>query len=84
MEIIDIARRLIGPIQPVGETHADARRLVSLTDTAHLVDLLLCDLEDAALNANRDEASMRAIGQRAKQMLEYLKGSERNSGDDEE
>jgi hypothetical protein len=74
IDLIEVVRRLTGPILPVGETHEDAARLGNLESVIHLVDRLICDLEDAAVNADRREASMRAIGQRAQS---YLKGLRR-------
>lgn len=70
MELIDIVRKLVGPIQPVGETNADAKRLENIAEVAELVECLLCDIAQAAENADRPEASMRAIGQKAKMYLD--------------
>lgn len=75
MELIDIVKRLTGPIQPVGETNADAARLENLSAVGELVELLLCELETAAMSADRPEASMRAIGQKAKMFLGEFKST---------
>jgi hypothetical protein len=69
MEMIDVVRRLLGPIEPVGESNEDERRLKNLEATIEIVDRLLCDIGSAAQDADRVEHSMRVIGQRAKQFL---------------
>jgi len=69
MEMIDVVRRLLGPIEPVGESREDERRLHNLEATIDVVDRLMCDINSAADEANRTEHSMRVIGQRAKQFL---------------
>lgn len=69
MELIDVVRKLLGPIEPVGETNEDERRLKNLEATIEVVERLLCDIGSAAQDADRVEHSMRVIGQRAKQFL---------------
>jgi len=69
MKLIDVVRKLVGPIQPVGETRADEARLENLKEVGELIELLLCDLETAAMSAERSEASMMAIGRYAKMLL---------------
>ena len=72
MEMIDVVRKLLGPIEPVGESHEDERRMQNLEATIGVVDKLMCDINDAAQDADRVEHSMRVIGQRAKQFLNDL------------
>ncbi len=75
MELIDIVRKLIGPIQPIGESNTDAKRLENLSQYGELLDGLLCDLEETAIHADRAEASMRLIGQKAKTYLSEVKSA---------
>jgi hypothetical protein len=69
MELIDVVHKLLGPIEPIGESNEDDRRLKNLEATIEVVDRLLCDIGSAAQDADRVEHSMRVIGQRAKQFL---------------
>lgn len=46
MEIADVVRKLVGAIEPVGETHTDSERLDNLKFMTALVDELLADLND--------------------------------------
>ena len=65
----EIITKLIGPIAPLGECCADEKRAKNLEETVTLVDLLLSDIEIAANSYGRTEASMNAIGYRAKVFL---------------
>lgn len=69
MTVYEIAAKLIGPIDPVGEIGEDANRLRNLEEIATLLDLLLRDLERLSCSAARTEASVSAIGTRAKDVL---------------
>lgn len=48
MTNIDIVRKLIGPVMPVGETHIDEERLKNLQELINLVEGLLYDIDDVA------------------------------------
>jgi len=69
MELIDVIHKLLGPIEPVGETHTDERRFQNLETTITIVDKLLDDLNNVALEADSSEISVRTIGQRARNFL---------------
>jgi len=73
MELQDIVRKLVGPIEAVGETNADERRLANLKQMTELVDRLLFDIHGAAASKTRPEASMRAIGEYASKYLQEIK-----------
>jgi hypothetical protein len=72
MEILDVVRKLVGPIQPVGDSNEDLERLASLKTLTKLVGELLKDIETAAENANSEEASVKLIGDRALKFLEDI------------
>jgi hypothetical protein len=65
--------KLVGPVQPVGETRADEWRLENLKKLTELTDRLLFEIDDAAHNADRVEASMKAIGKHARDFIEDVK-----------
>lgn len=55
MTVYDIVHKLIGPINPIGETNTDDRRFENLKDMTELVDQLLTDI-DAVSYVNKDMA----------------------------
>ena len=69
MDYYEIITKLIGPIQPVGESNEDSKRLENLTATTELIDRLLKDVADASDSKNRYEASMKQIGLQADMYL---------------
>jgi hypothetical protein len=75
----NVVMELVGPVRAVGKHEVDVARLVNLNHLTEVVDCLLQEISDAAEAANRQEASMKAIGRRA---TEYLRSvHERQSGD---
>ena len=69
MELHEIVLKLIGPVQPVGETRADEERLENMRSLTDLTDKLLYEIERAAPFADREEASMKKIGAHARYFL---------------
>jgi hypothetical protein len=72
MELNEIVMKLIGPVQPIGDSGEDERRLANMKALTGLVDELLGEIRYAARSADREEASMRAIGVHAQQFLEDI------------
>jgi len=75
MELDEMVMKLVGPVVAVGETNEDAKRLENLEILVTLVDRLLYKIEDAAMAANRQEMSMKAIGVRARAFLRAVRES---------
>lgn len=75
MELDEMVMKLVGPVVAVGETNEDAKRLENLECLVTLVDRLLYKIEDASKDANRQEASMKAIGVRARAFLRAVRES---------
>lgn len=73
MDIYDVVTKLVGPILPVGETNEDQRRLDNIKVLTNVVDRLLLHLNDAALHADRPQASMKAIGKYAKEYMDEVR-----------
>lgn len=69
MELYDVVLKLVGPVEAVGETNEDARRLANLKQLTELVDRLLYKVGDASVAITRQEASMKAIGTHARDFL---------------
>lgn len=72
MEIVDIVRKLIGPVTPTGQHGVDVERRKNLDELTTLVDKLLFDINSLVPFANRPEASMKAIGQDAAAFMEGI------------
>lgn len=73
MTLYDIVKKLAGPIDPVGETNADTKRLENLKATIDLVDRLVFDIAESAKSKDRQESSMEKIGRKAYEFLSLLK-----------
>lgn len=73
MDYHEIVRRLIGKIEPVGETNEDAKRYKNLLETQALVDALLADIDRVALLKDRQEASIAKCGKSAAEFLQNVK-----------
>ena len=69
MELYEIVMKLVGPVQPVGETNIDARRLENMKELTQLVDQLLGQIENASRYADKAEASVKEIGQHARNFI---------------
>lgn len=74
-ERIDLKRvvmKLNGPVEPAGETNADAHRLENLQALIELTDELVDELRDVARHIERYEHSMKLAGTTAANALYEL------------
>jgi len=70
----DVIMKLIGPINPVGETNIDNERFENLKAMTELVDQLLDDIDQVSHNnKKRQEASMKKAGKFADNWLDEQK-----------
>ena len=70
MTVYDVVKKLIGEINPIGETNEDARRFENLEKMVILVDTLIGEIDKvAANNKNRQEYSLKKSGQFADKYL---------------
>ena len=72
MTISEIVKKLIGSIDPIGETNQDEVRFENLKDLILLVDILISDINRVAMNKGRVEYSMNKAGERASKFLDDL------------
>ena len=85
-EVADIVMKLIGEIEPVGETHTDDARfdhLILLLDT---LDVLIDEVRFILPNIDRHEYSMNRAGQCANKWIKdkhELFGNDIGSGSDD-
>lgn len=75
MNHYEIVKKLIGPVRAVGETHTDEARFENLKALTELVDRLVFDIGEVALDAGRPEFSVNRAGQHAEEFLQELSNS---------
>ena len=73
MEIYDIIKKLIGPIDPIGETYEDNERFENLKATTKLVNQLLFKIYTVSYNKDKVEFSMKKSGEFAHKFLKTIK-----------
>jgi hypothetical protein len=72
MEMIDIVRKLIGPVAPIGETNADNQRFENLKALTELVERLVFDIDQLVIHKTHSEYSMKRAGAFAEKFLTDL------------
>ena len=73
----DVVKKLIGEINPVGETYEDSVRYANLIAMTELVDKLIYDIDHVAtVNKERIEFSRKQAGKFASKFLDDLGISE--------
>lgn len=70
--VTDVVRKLIGPIEPQGESTGDARRYENLEAMTTLIHELLMDLSYVARSRNSYESSVQHAGKHAAKFLNTL------------
>ena len=68
----DIIKKLIGSVEPYGDSRIDEQRLENLNDMQILVEQLIRDIKSAASYSDRQEHSMHQIGLQAKMFLQEI------------
>ena len=73
MDVYDIVLRLVGPVNPVGETNTDNDRFENLKELVVTTSLLLTKIEEVALqNSDRGEFSMKRAGLHCSEFLNRI------------
>lgn len=66
MELKDIVLRLVGPVDPVGETNTDNERIENLKALCELAEHLVCVIDEVAYrNKDSYEYSVKRSGEYA-------------------
>ena len=76
MEVYDVVIKLIGPIEPIGETNADEKRFENLKAMIGLIDRLLSAVDSVAAHRDRQEYSMQRAGKVADKFFAELRATE--------
>ena len=69
--ILKVIQTLIGETEPCGDSVTDGERMENLIKLIYVVDELLYDVEKVAINKDRHEGSMCAMGKKAHEALNY-------------
>lgn len=69
IDVYEVVKKLIGGVEPLGETNADDRRYENLEELINLIDSLIRDLHSVSHNKSRGEYSMHRAGKRADEYL---------------
>ena len=75
MELFEIVMKLNGPVQPLGERHADQTRLANMKTLTKLADRILYEINRAEPAADRVEFYVKAIGVHAREFMESVKNA---------
>jgi hypothetical protein len=71
--IYEVAKRLCGMIEPVGDSGIDKIRLENLEDTIDLIEKLTKDVVSVAKNQNAYESSVKIAGLRADRFITEMR-----------
>lgn len=69
MELIDVVMKLVGPVEPVGETHTDNERFENLGVLTALTDALLTKIDD--INTNNSDSHMYSVKRAGKHCADF-------------
>ena len=65
MEITDVVRKLVGPIDPIGETRTDEKRYENLLQLIKLTNELIAEIDRVGMCRTSYQASVKKAGDRA-------------------
>jgi len=72
MELIDVVKKLIGPVEPVGDSNVDDKRLENLKQLTSLTVDLVDLIRDVSLYKNNYQHSMKIAGEHANECLKDI------------
>ena len=70
--IVRVINKLVGDIEPVGDSTIDAQRYVNLDHMCKIVDELIYQIKEVRRYKHRDEYSMKRSGDYADKFLKDL------------
>lgn len=77
MNLLQIVHKLIGPIDPVGDSNIDRKRFENLKKFCELTDAMVMMIDDVSVgNKDRQESSMKEAGDYANNFLSDTLGIE--------
>ena len=72
INLYEVVKKLVGEINPVGETRIDDQRFENLKAMTELVDNLLGDIDRVIPNKDRAEYSMKRAGEFADKFFDKI------------
>lgn len=82
MTYYEIIKRLIGPVNPVGDTYEDKKRFKNLRETAEIIDRLIFDVSSVTHDKDHHIESIAKAGKFADRFLINLYDSLRTKYDE--
>ena len=84
MDVKEIVMKLVGPIDPVGESHTDTKRLENLKELNDVILSLMAEVE-GVLNSNESvhEYSRKEAANKARKLIRMMKGRLEDYDDDD-
>ena len=73
MEIEEILERLLGKIQPTGESREDEIRYKNIENYKKALNFIMSSLEKASLYSDKPQYSMQKIGKKCEKFLRDFK-----------
>lgn len=74
IDIYEVVKKLVGEIEPIGETQTDDRRFENLKAMTWLIEKLLYDIDDIAFRfKNSHQFSMKRAAEYASDFLNEVK-----------
>jgi hypothetical protein len=73
MDIYGIVKKLIGEIEPIGDSSVDEKRYDNLLEYCLLIERLLQDIKDVTYYKDKVEYSMSKSGKRANDFIDEIK-----------
>lgn len=74
MEIYDVVKKLVGPIDPLGDSSCDDKRLENLKVMIDLIEKLVGDVAYVSRSRDSHEYSVMLAGKTADKLISLLQG----------
>jgi hypothetical protein len=75
MELYEVVNKLVGPIEPIGETNADNLSFENLIAMTNLVDKLLFAIDRVSTLKDRPEYSVKRSGELAHKFINDVRAN---------
>lgn len=72
MDLYEVVMKLVGPVQPVGETRADDERFENLKTLTGLVDMLLFEIDRIAAFRTDHQFSVKRAGKHCADFIDQV------------
>jgi hypothetical protein len=70
--IVEVVNKLVGDVDPIGESNEDAKRFKNLKTLCDTIDRLLIEIQFVTRNETSYEDSVKKSGKYAREFLNYI------------